>query len=102
MTIPSTRNPFIITTVLVGIMTYVIVFNMMNISGILGQRYNEHRKRLLDQMQIDPSKIWNTRRKRFEEFTPNIERKTSEWWVIAYGIREMFKKKQRIINPAEV
>jgi hypothetical protein len=35
----GTRNPFIITAVMVGLATYVTVYNLENISGVLGRVY---------------------------------------------------------------
>lgn len=96
MTDSSTRTPFIITTFVIGFITYIIVFNLGNISGIVERFYVGYRSELLEKMGGDPNSPWKKYREQFEEFLPNIEQKRpSEWWIIFYQIQVWFRKKEK-------
>lgn len=46
-------------------------------------------------MEEDGIGSWPERRKRFEEFPPNQERKIpSEWLIFGYQIRRLFREKK--------
>lgn len=98
----TTRNPFICTTFLVGFCTYAVVFNLGNISAFLGGAYFRRRDQLLQKMEGDPDESWKTRRRRFDEFPPNQERKTpSEWWMVRYQMRcllhRLYQKMKNVV-----
>jgi hypothetical protein len=82
----NTRNPFIITACLVGLVTFIVVFNLGNIAGLVGEVYHRHRTRLLEKMGNDSNEGWRNRRDQFGEYNPNVERKGSEWVIIGYQI----------------
>lgn len=89
----NTRNPFIGTSFLVGFFTYAVVFNLGNMSSFLGGVYFRRRDQLLQEMEHDGDESWKTRRRRFEEFPPNQERKTpSEWWMVRYQMRRLLHR----------
>ncbi|KAM0460764.1 hypothetical protein ACHAO4_001556 [Trichoderma viride] len=89
----DTRTPFIITTILVGCATYIVVFNLENIVDIMRKSYTGYRSRLLENMSEDHDSYWQSLRERFEEFPPNNEqRKPSEWWIIRYQIQKWFRR----------
>ncbi|PON30529.1 hypothetical protein TGAM01_v200969 [Trichoderma gamsii] len=89
----DTRTPFIITTILVGFATYIVVFNLENIVDILGKSYTGYRSRLLENMSEDHDSYWQSLRERFEEFPPNNEqRKPSEWWILRYQVQKWFRR----------
>ncbi|KAL6890714.1 hypothetical protein GGI43DRAFT_216127 [Trichoderma evansii] len=89
----DTRNPFIITTFLVGCATYIVVFNLESIVDFLGKFYTGYRSRVLEGMSEDLDSFWQTLRERFEEFPPNDEqRKPSEWWIILYQMQKWLRK----------
>ncbi|KAL4971370.1 hypothetical protein BDW66DRAFT_155736 [Aspergillus desertorum] len=89
----DTRNPFIVTALLVGFVTYAIVFNLGNIAQVLGRKYFSRKRQLLQKMEEDHDLSWQKRRERFEEFPPNEERKRpSEWWIVGYQIYRWFRK----------
>lgn len=89
----DTRTPFIVTTILVGCATYIVVFNLENIVDILGKSYTGYRSRLLESMSEDHDSYWQSLRERFEEFPLNNEqRKPSEWWIIRYQVQKWFRR----------
>jgi hypothetical protein len=84
----GTRKPLIITAVIIGFVTYIIVFNLENIAELLGGLYRGWRENLIEKMQNDPSEDWQRLGKNFEEFYPhNNCKKPSEWRIIGYQIR---------------
>jgi hypothetical protein len=97
MTDSGTRNPFIITAVIVGFITYIIVFNLGNIAELSRRTYHHRRKKLLEAMREDPG--WKKRGDKFEEFRPDNDRKTqSEWWIIVYQIWTLVPKMKKSGN----
>ncbi|KAJ3484562.1 hypothetical protein NLG97_g7021 [Lecanicillium saksenae] len=98
----GTRTPFIVTAILVGAVTYAIVFNLENMAGFFGRLYNARKERLLHNMENDKKSYWREVRDRFEEFPPNEERKTpSEWWVLRYQVSRLFRRKSAKDSSAE-
>jgi hypothetical protein len=88
----ATRNPFVITAVFVGLLTYLIVFNLENIASRVGGTFRKRRETLLEEMRDDPNTIWKSRRAAFEMFPPPADRKTpSEWWLVWYQIQKTFQ-----------
>ncbi|KAF2184726.1 hypothetical protein K469DRAFT_578976 [Zopfia rhizophila CBS 207.26] len=89
----STRDPLIVTAIIVGFATYVIVFNLENIAGLSGRIYHNWRANLVKVMQEDSSQEWKTLGQRFEEFRPNNDRKRpSEWRIVLYQMRMLMRK----------
>jgi hypothetical protein len=88
----ATKIPFIITTILVGVVTYAIVFNMDHVQKNLRKFYVPRMKSLVDQMQNEED-WWTQKGYEFEELKPSDEMKTpSEWWIPEYAIRLLFQK----------
>ena len=86
----TTQRPFVITAVLVGFVTYLIVFNLENIAGLAGRRSRALRDRLVSQMQQEGNPHWQTLSHDFERFHPNKDRKTpSEWWFVYFVIERL-------------
>ncbi|KAK3948261.1 hypothetical protein QBC32DRAFT_62823 [Pseudoneurospora amorphoporcata] len=95
----KTRIPFAITTSLVCLITFAVVFNLNNIANALGKTYFDRRQRLVDEMKDDPNSEWHERRQWFEEFPPNNDRKShSEWWIVRYQFSKWFRRRK---NAAE-
>ncbi|KAJ4415325.1 hypothetical protein N0V85_002766 [Neurospora sp. IMI 360204] len=91
----KTRIPFAITTCLVCLITFAVVFNLNNIANALGKTYFNRRQRLVDEMKDDPNSEWHERRQWFEEFPPNSDRKShSEWWIVRYQFSKWFRRKK--------
>ncbi|KAK3173473.1 hypothetical protein OEA41_006802 [Lepraria neglecta] len=88
----GTRNPFIITAIIVGFVTYITVFNLGNIAELSSRTYHNRRTKLLTAMRKD-SGCWKERGEKFGEFRPDNDRKTpSEWWIMVYQIRTLVSK----------
>ncbi|KAH8693491.1 hypothetical protein GQ44DRAFT_695114 [Phaeosphaeriaceae sp. PMI808] len=91
----STRNPLIITAIIVGFVTYVIVFNLGNLAELSGRLYYNWKANLVKAMQEDSSEHWNELGQRFEEFRPNNDRKRpSEWRMVLYQMRMLTRKRK--------
>ncbi|KAJ5803202.1 uncharacterized protein N7503_005652 [Penicillium pulvis] len=83
----GTTNAFVITAVIVGFVTYAIVFNLENIAGVFGRLYANQRDRLLQDMGDDRDKDWKELRYKFDDFPSNKKRTTpSEWGITRYPI----------------
>jgi len=90
----NTRSPFIITACLVGLVTFIVVFNLGNIVSLVGKVYLRYRSRLLEKMGNDSNEDWRKRRYQFGEYHPNVERKESEWVIFGYQIRRGLRWKR--------
>lgn len=91
-------TPFIITAVLVGFVTYALVFNLENLAKLLGRVYFKQRRRLLRAMEEDPDPAWQDRRERFEGFPPDdeVRKSPSEWrtiWYLTHALRRKRRDK---------
>jgi len=94
------RHPFIITAVIVGVVTYLIVFNLENITGLFGRIYYPWRKHIVDEMQKDSLKCWTTLGEEFE-FRHNYRTILSEWCIVWYQIR-ILGRKRKIDQQTEI
>jgi hypothetical protein len=99
MTNSGTRDPFILTAVIVSFITYMIVFNLGNIAQLFGQIYHNRREKLAKRMKQDPKKCWNTYGERFGEFRPDNRKTPSGWLLFVYQIRALTWKRQGKSNP---
>ncbi|KAF3389537.1 Ankyrin-1 [Penicillium rolfsii] len=77
----STRNPFIITSVIVGFTSLLVAFNLENIASSVGKAYQYWRKKVLRSMQGDSR--WKERGKKLEDFD-YTQTTPSEWWLVGY------------------
>ncbi|KAI0509403.1 hypothetical protein F5B22DRAFT_328250 [Xylaria bambusicola] len=77
----STRNPFIITSVIVGLVTLLIAFNLEKLLGSIGQVYNYWRTKVIEDMRSD--KNWKEKGERLEDLNPTWKN-PSEWWLFEY------------------
>jgi hypothetical protein len=92
-----------VTAILVGAVTYGIVFNMDNMTNNLRKLYSPRKESLVSEMQKENG-WWSEVGDRFDEFKPSSERKTpSEWWIPVYAIRHFFQKpfQSRHVNETE-
>lgn len=85
-----TRDPFILTTVIVGFVTYMIVFNLGNIVNQSKGIYEPYRSKVIKQASgksSDDSK-WKKRTEMFEStFSPKKgDGEPSEWWIPIYSV----------------
>ncbi|KAM0168178.1 hypothetical protein ACHAPF_011254 [Botrytis cinerea] len=87
----GTRNPFITTSIIVGFVTYMIVFNLGNIANHCTRLYEPYRTSVIKHMGSD-----NTTKSKWEKLTKKFESsfgpkrsdgEPSEWWILIYSIR---------------
>jgi len=82
-----------IVSILVGLGTYVIVFNIDNLVGFSSRVYSRHKLKLVEQMKNHPDKRWSEHGKRFGIFRPKQERiKPTEWMIALFILHKMFPK----------
>ncbi|TGO08518.1 hypothetical protein BTUL_0205g00200 [Botrytis tulipae] len=86
ITSSGTRSPFILTTILVGFVTYMIVFNLGNVVKQWKKLYEPFRSKIIIQMGKQSEPMWEKQTKRFEStFGPKrADREPSEWWIPTY------------------
>ncbi|KAF7930093.1 hypothetical protein EAE99_004286 [Botrytis elliptica] len=88
ITSSGTRSPFILTTILVGFVTYMIVFNLGNIVKQSRRVYEPFRAGVIKQIckQSSDESEWDKRAQRFEStFGPKRgDGEPSEWWISMY------------------
>lgn len=91
----ETRTPFIVTAILVGFVTYGIVFNMSTRTGLGKKAYNRKREKLEKEMQEEEGK-WRDRGQGFEEFKPITDNRVPwEWWIAIFGVKNLFASAQK-------
>ncbi|KAI1126704.1 ankyrin repeat-containing domain protein [Nemania abortiva] len=77
----TTRDPFIITSAIVGLVTLLVAFNLDNIAGSMGKVYQHWRNKILEDMRGDNR--WKEKGRKFQDI--NVSRNTpSEWWLVGY------------------
>jgi hypothetical protein len=94
----TTRTPFIITSVAVAAVTYLIVFNIGNLAGILWGFYRRQRANLVTNMKDDREAAWQRRGHRLDQVLLNgSSYAPSEWLVLRYQLRQiraLFQRKR--------
>lgn len=81
----------VIVAVLVGLTTYLLVFNLNNIVEFCGQVYSKRKLMLVEKMQKDPDKRWKEEGQKFTVFQPKQEnRKPSEWMLALFVLHSVF------------
>ncbi|GFF56416.1 LOW QUALITY PROTEIN: hypothetical protein IFM46972_10507 [Aspergillus udagawae] len=94
----TTRTPFIITSVAVAAVTYLIVFNIGNLAGILWGFYRRQRANLVTNMKDDREAAWQRRGHRLDQVLLNGgSYAPSEWLVLRYQLRQiraLFQRKR--------
>ena len=80
-------NALIFTSTIVGIFTYITVFNLGNIVQCISSLYNPVREGLIFQMKQDNKDSWASKAKYFAAFRPRREgQKLSEWWILLFWL----------------
>ena len=92
----GTRNPLVITSTVVGLITLFVAFNLENIAGSMGKVYQHWRDKVVRNMRNDTR--WKERGEEFQDF--NLTRRTpSEWWLLGYMVYRLMgtltEKKRR-------
>ncbi|KAN0101374.1 hypothetical protein V8E51_011884 [Hyaloscypha variabilis] len=91
----ATKIPFIVTAILVGFITYAIVFNMDFMTNKFKVWYLPRRQNVVGEMQKEPEKSWwQMTGERFEEFKPSSESHVpTEWWIPFYVAHQALVKR---------
>ncbi|PQE15320.1 ankyrin repeat-containing protein [Rutstroemia sp. NJR-2017a BVV2] len=84
----STRNPFIITSIIVGLITLLVAFNLENIAGSTGKVYQYWRQKMLNDMRSDNR--WKEKGEEFQDSGP-ARRTPSEWWFLGYIVYRLIR-----------
>ncbi|EED14695.1 ankyrin repeat-containing protein, putative [Talaromyces stipitatus ATCC 10500] len=92
----DTRNPFIITSVIVGFVTLFISFNLDNIAGLVQKLYRYWRKRLVQDMEND-NHYWRERGEELGADGPSSSPTPSDWLLLGYLIHRLVDKSQGIL-----
>jgi hypothetical protein len=82
----------IITVILVGIGTYLVVFNLNNFVGLCSRFYDRRKRGIIKLMKEDEDSAWREQGKRFEGARPKKERhKPSEWMIVLFILHRIAK-----------
>lgn len=90
----GTKIPFIISSVVVALVTLIIAFNLENLTGLIGRVYHNWRAKLVGDMKNDSH--WKERGDKLQQSVIARER-PSEWLLLGYvmhRIARMLDKKQ--------
>jgi len=90
----SLRSLAIVATI-VGLGTYVVVFNLNNMVNFVGRIYGRHKKQLISLMIDDKDSGWKELGRRFATFQPKQEKiKPTEWMIVLFILHRL----RRAIN----
>uniref|UniRef100_A0A093V638 Serine/threonine-protein phosphatase 6 regulatory ankyrin repeat subunit B n=1 Tax=Talaromyces marneffei PM1 TaxID=1077442 RepID=A0A093V638_TALMA len=97
----ATRNPFIITSAIVGFITLLISFNLENISTLCWRLYQGWRAKVVQDMQFVGNDYWMERGNKLESIDTPRSNFPSEWWLIWYAFWRLvralyYRKKQKL------
>ena len=84
---PSNPTTLIYVAVIVGLVTYLIVFNLNLIVSSCARSYRRVKDRLVRKMRQDEHERWRQRGADFNVFRPVHEReKPTEWLLLLYAL----------------
>jgi hypothetical protein len=79
--------------ILVGLGTYLVVFNLDNIVRFCSTAYLKRKLRIVEDMKNDHNGKWSETGNRFASFTPKQQNMNpSEWTVLIFALYKMFRK----------
>lgn len=90
--------PFIITAVLAGLFTYILMFNLDNLIYVSGNIYKPIRAKYIRRMEkdeaaFDKTSIWNQRGAKLNQTLQKVEyTRPSEWWLLLYLPRYIIRR----------
>ncbi|PMD52652.1 uncharacterized protein K444DRAFT_187304 [Hyaloscypha bicolor E] len=92
----------IIVATLVGLSTYLLVFNLNNVVELCSRVYRKRKLLLIELMQKDLDKKWKETGQKFTSFQPKQEkRKPSEWMLGLFVLHKAFGRFQFIKRLSE-
>ena len=78
---------------MVGLSTYLLVFNLNNVVEFCSRVYNKRKLLLIELMQKDLDKKWKETGQKFTSFQPKQEkRKPSEWILVLFVFHKIFSR----------
>ena len=81
----------VIVATLVGLSTYLLVFNLNNVVELCSRVYRKRKLLLIELMQKDLDKKWKETGQKFTSFQPKQEkRKPSEWMLGFFVLHKAF------------
>lgn len=82
----------------VGMSTYVIVFQLNNLVYHTSSTYNPMREMIITRMKNDSREHWASKGKQFATLQPKHETlKPSEWWILLFGAQIIFTSLYRLL-----
>jgi hypothetical protein len=78
--------------ILVGLTTYILVFNLRSIVDATQSRYLRWKNSLVREMKGDKNKKWQATGERFERFRSRMvskDTRPSEWSIAAFYVRKV-------------
>jgi hypothetical protein len=92
----------VIVATLVGLSTYLLVFNLNNVVELCSRVYRKRKLLLIELMQKDLDKKWKETGQKFTSFQPKQEkRKPSEWMLGLFVLHKAFGRFQFIKRLSE-
>lgn len=93
----TTKFWFYLTSLLVSIFTYFVVFNLNNISRVVGVAYYKWRAKMVIGMNKETSPKWRKRSKQLETSLSEMHDDwSSEWWIFEYQLRQVLLKAKEV------
>ncbi|KAE9366544.1 hypothetical protein N431DRAFT_349848, partial [Stipitochalara longipes BDJ] len=81
----------VIVAILVGLSTYLLIFNLNNVVEFCSRVYSKRKFLLIELMQNDLDKKWKETGQKFTSFQPKQEkRKPSEWMLVLFVFHKAF------------
>lgn len=80
--------------ILVGLGTYMIVFNLNNIVKTVSNQYKQMRSSVMESMREDESPPWKSTGDVFYRYELKASPQTtkpSEWWILIYHLRSIWR-----------
>lgn len=87
----GTKTAFSVTALLLGIVNFLVVANVGNLSRLLGGIYKVWRTRIVQQMKDDPKGNMNQMGRNLENSWPERFTGPSEWLILRYQIIKSFR-----------
>ncbi|KAH8805866.1 hypothetical protein F5884DRAFT_640416, partial [Xylogone sp. PMI_703] len=82
----------VIVSVIVGLVTYIIVFNLNSFVGLYSRIYDRRKQIIIEQMKNDDNQVWREYAKKFAAVQPKLEyHKASEWIIGSFLLHKAWK-----------
>lgn len=85
-------SALVVTTVIVGLGTYLVVLNIQGLAAICSKHYENHKRRIIERMKSDET--WKTLGHRFEQTgleRAKLESPPSDWLLVRYRMSKWWQ-----------